>query len=315
MVALVAGLALPWVLFTGLATEIVIWALFAVAFDLLLGYAGMLSFGHAMFWGGASYLTGILALRAHWGFVPAIIGGTLFALLLAAIIGALSIRRQGIYFAMITLAFGQLTYFVANELKEWTGSENGLQGVPRPDLFGLKLDDPLVFYYVVFVIAVAGIAFAIRVVHSPFGQTLKAIRENEARAISLGYKVHLYKFGAFVISGTLAGLAGSLFVMAHRFTSLDTVDWHASGEVVIMTVLGGMGTIFGPIFGAALYLIVNDRLSTITSSPNLVLGLIFIIVVSLFRRGIIGELMHVLDRKPPAAPEEDTLQRSPTGAL
>jgi branched-chain amino acid transport system permease protein len=308
LAAIAVGLILPHVVFIGLATDIVCWALFAAAFDLLLGYAGLLSFGHAMFWGGASYVTGLVILRAHWSFVPAVLAGMAAATVIAAVVGAISIRRQGIYFAMITLAFGQMLYFLANQLGDWTGGQDGLQGVPRPVLFGsIDLRSDNLLYYLTLGIAVLAIAFMLRVVNSPFGQVLKAIRENESRAISLGYQTSRYKFVAFVISATLAGLAGSLFVIAHRFTSLDTLDWHTSGQVVIMTVLGGMGTIFGPLFGAGFYLTINDRLSTLSNSsnpllaqlghsPGLALGIIFIVVVLVFRRGIVGELLHALRR-------------------
>jgi len=297
LTAIALALVLPHVMYVGLATDIVIWALFAAAFDLLLGYTGLLSFGHAMFFGGASYVAGLLILRAHWSFFPAVLAGVAAAALIAAIIGAVAIRRQGIYFAMITLAFGQMLYFLANQLGDWTGGQDGLQNVPRPVLFGsIRLDDDHVFYYVTLVLAILGVAFILRVVNSPFGQVLAAIRENEQRATSLGYRTDVYKFVAFVISAAISGLAGALFVISHRFTSLDTLDWHTSGQVVIMTVLGGMGTIFGPLFGAAFYLIINDRLSTLTTSPGLVLGIIFIIVVSVFRRGMVGELLRVLRR-------------------
>jgi branched-chain amino acid transport system permease protein len=308
LIAIAAGLILPHVVFVGLATDIVCWALFAAAFDLLLGYTGLLSFGHAMFWGAASYVTGILILRAHWPFIPVVLAGMLAAAVIAAIVGAISIRRQGIYFAMITLAFGQMLYFIANQFGDWTGGQDGLQGVPRPALFGaIGLADNNVFYYTALVLAALAIAAMLRVVNSPFGQVLQAIRENEPRAISLGYPTNLYKFIAFVISATLSGLAGSLFVIAHGFTSLDTLDWHSSGQVVIMTVLGGMGTIFGPLFGAGFYLAINDRLSTLANasnpvlaqfghSPGLVLGIIFIVMVLVFRRGVVGEVLHALRR-------------------
>ena len=308
LVALAAGLILPHVVYIGLATDIVLWALFAAAFDMLLGYAGLLSFGHAMFWGGASYATGLLILRGHWSFVPAVFAGMLGAAALAAIVGLVSIRRQGIYFAMITLAFGQLLYFLTNQFGQWTGGQDGLQGVPRPVVFGnLTLENDQVFYYVVLTLTALAVAFMLRVVSSPFGQVLGAIRENEPRAMSLGYRTNVYKLVAFVISAALSGLAGSLFVIAHRFTSLDTLDWHTSGQVVIMTVLGGMGSIFGPLFGAGFYLMINDRLSTLSNatnpllaqfghSPGIVLGVIFIIVVSVFRRGIVGELLNALNR-------------------
>jgi branched-chain amino acid transport system permease protein len=297
LVAIAAGLLLPHVVFIGLATDIVIWALFAAAFDLLLGYAGLLSFGHAMFFGGASYVAGLLILRSHWSFIPAVLAAVASAALLAAIVGLVSIRRQGIYFAMITLAFGQMMYFLANQLGDLTGGQDGLQNVPRPALLGsIRLDDDRVLYYLTLALAVIAIACMLRVVNSPFGRVLGAIRENEQRATSLGYRTNVYKFVAFVISAALSGLAGALFVIAHRFTSLDTLDWHTSGEVVIMTVLGGMGTIFGPLFGAPFYLIINDKLSTLTTSPGLVLGIIFIIVVSVFRRGIVGEVLRMVQR-------------------
>lgn len=301
LVSLALGLLLPWLVFPPLASDIIIWALFAVALDLLLGYAGLLSFGHAMFWGASSYACGILIMRAHWSFIPAVLGGIAAALLLAGIVGVVSIRRQGIYFAMITLAFAQLVFFFANQFKDFTGAENGLQGVARPWLLGLPVGDDRAFYYIALAFVIAGVAFALRVVHSPFGQVLTAIRENEPRAISLGYASNLYKFGAFVLSAALSGLAGSLYVIAHGFTSLDTVQWQTSGQVVIMTVLGGMGTIFGPIFGAALYLLINNWLSGSPHvPPGFVLGALFIVVVSLFRRGIVGELVHLFTRKKPA---------------
>ena len=308
LIALVAGLLLPRVVYIGLATDIVIWALFAAAFDMLLGYTGLLSFGHAMFWGGASYVTGLFILRAHWTFVPAVLAGVVAAAGMAALVGAVSIRRQGIYFAMITLAFGQMLYFLTNQFGEWTGGQDGLQGVARPAVFGhATLENDQVFYYLILALTAVSIAFMRRVVTSPFGQVLGAIRENEPRAMSLGYRANVYKLVAFIISAAFAGLAGSLFVIAHRFTSLDTLDWHTSGQVVIMTLLGGLGTLFGPVFGAAFYLVINDRLSTLANasnpllaqfghSPGLVLGVIFITVVSVFRRGIVGELLNALRR-------------------
>ncbi len=306
--ALALGLLLPHVLYIGLATDIVIWAMFAAAFDLLLGYTGLLSFGHAMFFGGASYVAGLLILRAHWSFFPAVLGAVFVATAIAALVGAVAIRRQGIYFAMITLAFGQMLYFIANQMGDWTGGQDGLQNVPRPALIGgVRLDNDTVLYYITLALAVLTVAFILRVVNSPFGRVLSAIRENEQRATGLGYRTTAYKLVAFVLSGALAGLAGALFVIAHRFTSLDTLDWHTSGEVVIITVLGGMGTVFGPLFGAPFYLIINDRLSTLTTSPGLVLGIIFIIVVSVFRRGMIGELVSAMRPKKQSAPATATL--------
>jgi branched-chain amino acid transport system permease protein len=250
----------------------------------------------------------LLILRAHWSFVPAVVAAIAAAAAIAALTGAFAIRRQGIYFAMVTLAFGQLLYFLANQIVDWTVGQDGLQNVPRPILVGsFRLDDDRTLYYLSFALAIVAVAFVLRVVSSPFGQVLTAIRENEPRAVSLGYRAGTYKFVAFVLSAAVSGLAGALFVIAHRFTSLDTLDWHTSGQVVIMTVLGGIGTIFGGLFGAPFYLIINDRLSSLSNSanaalaqfghsPGLVLGIIFILVVSVFRRGVVGELLYALRR-------------------
>ncbi|MDP2164668.1 MAG: branched-chain amino acid ABC transporter permease [Hydrogenophaga sp.] len=267
-------------------------ALFACAFNLLLGYTGLLSFGHAAFLGAAGYITGH-ALKV-WGLPPelGILAGTAFAGALGYLFGSLAIRRAGIYFAMITLALAQMLYFVWLQLR-FTGGEDGLQGVPRGQLFGfIELSDNNNLYYVVFAIFLFGFFVVYRTIHSPFGQVLKSIRENEARAISLGYDVDRYKLLAFVISAALSGLAGATKTVVFQLASLTDAHWHMSGEVVLMTLLGGMGTIFGPVVGAFVIVTLQNELADkVGSWVQVIMGLIFIICVLAFRRGIVGELM------------------------
>jgi branched-chain amino acid transport system permease protein len=292
VIALVA-LALPKLVYPVLAIDIVAYALFAVAFDLLLGFTGLLSFGHAMFWGGAGYVATILLAKAGAPFPLAVLAALVYAALAAVVIGLIAIRRQGIYFAMITLALAQLQYFFAYQLGDWTGGENGVQVATRGTLFGLPLDNDVAFYYAVLAVAALGVWFVVRVVRSPFGAVLGAMRENEQRAIALGYRVDRYKLVAFVLSGTLAGLAGILFAVGNRLSGLDGVDWHTSGKVVIMSILGGIGTIFGPIVGAGVYESLDFFVSKtpIGDKTNIVMGTIFALCVLLFRRGIVGEIL------------------------
>jgi branched-chain amino acid transport system permease protein len=266
-------------------------AMFACAYNLLLGFGRMLSFGHAAFFGSAAYATGWLVAAHGWGPGAAIVAGVGVAALLGLIVGTLAIRRQGIYFAMITLALAQLVYFVCLEAP-FTGGENGLQGVPRGRLFGLlPLSSDLVLYYVVLAIFVAVFLFIRRVVHSPFGQVLKAIRDNEPRAISLGYEVNRYKLLAFALSATLAGLAGSLKALVFGFVTLSDVDQSTSGEVILMTLLGGTGTFFGPVLGAGVVVTLQQYLSDLVGGWVMaIIGAIFVAGVMAFRRGIIGEL-------------------------
>jgi branched-chain amino acid transport system permease protein len=304
MVALliaVVGVLLPWFVYPVLAIDIVAFALFAVAFDLLLGFTGLLSFGHAMFWGGAGYVATILIAKAGMPFPVAVIAGIAYAALLASVVGAIAIRRQGIYFAMITLALSQLQYFFAYQLGDWTGGENGVQLSSRGTLFGLPLENDKAFYYAVLVVAALGTWFVIRVVRSPFGAVLAAMRENEQRAIALGFRVDRYKLVAFVLSGTLAGLAGVLFAVGNRLSGLDGVDWHTSGKVVMMSILGGIGTVFGPIVGAGVFESLDFFVSKtpIGDKTNIVMGTIFALCVLLFRRGIIGELLAMRGTKQP----------------
>ena len=290
---LLVALALPKLVYPVLAIDIVAYALFAVAFDLLLGFTGLLSFGHAMFWGGGGYVATILLAKAGAPFPLAVVAALVYAALAALVIGLIAIRRQGIYFAMITLALAQLQYFFAYQLGNWTGGENGVQVSTRGTLFGLPLDNDVAFYYAVLAVAVLGVWFVVRVVRSPFGAVLGAMRENEQRAIALGFRVDRYKLVAFVLSGTLAGLAGVLFAVGNRLSGLDGVDWHTSGKVVMMSILGGIGTIFGPIVGAGVFESLDFFVSKtpIGDKTNIVMGTVFALCVLLFRRGIVGELL------------------------
>ena len=266
-------------------------ALFACAFNLLLGFSGMLSFGHAAFFGSAAYATGWLVTAHGWGTVPALIAGTVASALLGLAIGAIAIRRRGIYFAMITMALAQLVYFVCLEAP-FTGGENGLQGVPRGTLLGVvPLKSDVLMYYLVLASFLGVFVFIRRVVHSPFGQVLKAIRENESRAVSLGYEISRYKLVAFVLSATLAGLGGSLKALVLGFVTLSDVLQANSGEVILMTLLGGTGTFFGPVVGAAVVVTLEEYLSDIVGGwVTVIIGAIFVACVLLFRRGIVGEL-------------------------
>jgi branched-chain amino acid transport system permease protein len=268
------------------------YAIFACAFNLLLGYTGLLSFGHAAYLGAAAYFTGWLVRSAGLSPELGVLAGTLGAGLLGLVVGLIAIRRQGIYFAMITLAMAQMIYFVWLQAP-FTGGEDGLQGVPRGRLFGLlPLDNDLVMYFVVLAVFVAVFLAIIRIVHSPYGQILKAIRENEARAVSLGYEVDRYKLLAFVLSTLLAGLAGSLKTLVLGFATLSDAHWSLSGEVVLMTLLGGMGTFAGPVLGAFTIIGLQNFLADrVGSWVTVIIGVIFVVCVVGFRRGFVGELL------------------------
>ena len=318
IVLLASGLAAPFFVYPVFAMQALCVALFACAFNLLLGFTGLLSFGHATFFGTAGYFAGYAIKKGLsvdgiglWGFnIPihfslppftpelGILFGTLVAGVLGYIVGSLAIRRQGIYFAMITLALSQLVYFIYLQVS-FTGGEDGLQGVPRGDLFGvISLKEDMVAYYVVYAIFLFGFWLIHRTIHSPFGQVLKAIRENEPRALSLGYDVDQYKLIAFVISTALAGLAGATKTMVLGAETLTDVHWHASGEVVLMTLLGGLGTIFGPVVGAFTIVTLQNQLSDkVGSWVTVIMGSIFVICVLAFRRGIVGELKALFERK------------------
>jgi branched-chain amino acid transport system permease protein len=290
-------LVAPFVLYPVFLMKVLCFALFASAFNLLLGYGGLLSFGHAAFFGTASYAAAHSA--KVWGLTPelAILFGTACGALLGLLIGALAIRRQGIYFAMVTLAFAQMVFFFSLQAK-FTGGEDGIQAVPRGHLFGvLDLSHDLVLYFVVLAITFAGLLFIYRIIHSPFGQVLKAIRDNEPRAISLGYRTNRYKLAVFVLSAGLAGLAGATKAIVFQLASLTDVHWTMSGEVVLMTLLGGMGTVFGPFAGAAIIVTMQNYLATFGAWVTVIQGVIFVVCVLLFREGIVGVIGRRL-KKP-----------------
>ena len=289
------GLALlllaPLVVYPVLVMKVLCFALFACAFNLLLGYAGLLSFGHAAFLGSAAYVTGYA--MTQWATTPEIglLLGVAAAALLGAVFGALAIRRQGIYFAMITLALAQMVYFFCLQAP-FTGGEDGLQGVPRGELLGLlPLSDDSVMYYFVVAVFVFGFWLIQRIIRSPFGQVLKAIRENEPRALSLGYEVDRYKLLAFILSTALAGLAGGTKTLVMGFATLTDVHWATSGEVVLMTLVGGVGTVVGPVIGAAIIIVLQNELADkVGPWVTVIMGVIFVACVLAFRRGIVGEI-------------------------
>jgi len=299
-IAYLVGLGLlllaPMFVYPILVMKVLCFALFACAFNLLLGYTGLLSFGHAAFLGTAAYVTGH-ALKV-WE-LPTLLGllaGTVAAAALGWVIGSLAIRRQGIYFAMVTLALAQMVFFLFLQAP-FTGGEDGLQGVPRGSLFGLDLANDINLYYLVLAIFAGSFWLIQRTIHSPFGQILKAIRENEPRAISLGYDVAKYKLLAFVLSAGLAGLAGATKTLVFKFATLTDAHWHASGEVVLMTLLGGMGTVFGPVVGATVIVTLQNELADkVGSLVTVIMGAIFVICVLAFRRGIVGESLALYKR-------------------
>ncbi len=295
---LVALLAVgPFVVYPVFLMQALCFALFACAFNLLIGYVGLLSFGHALFFGWASYLCAHAA--KSWGLPPeaAVLFGTLSGAVLGLIAGSIAIRRQGIYFAMITLALAQMMYFVAVRAP-FTGGEDGIQDVPRGHLFGVfDLSHEMTMYAFILVMVLAGFLFIYRIINSPFGEVLKAIRENEPRAISLGYNTDRYKLCAFVLSATLAGLAGALKALVFQLASLTDVYWTMSGEVVLMTLVGGLGTVFGPVVGAFLIVAMENYLAQFGQWVLVIQGVIFVACVLVFRRGIVGELANALGVK------------------
>ena len=311
-IAFALALAAPFYGYPVFLMKVLCFALFACAFNLLIGFTGLLSFGHAAFFGSAGYVAGYTLSTLGWpvelGLLAAVVAGALIGL----VMGALAIRRQGIYFTMITLALAQMVYFLALQAP-FTGGEDGLQGVPRGKLLGmLNLSNGFVLYYVVLAIVIGGFALIMRTVHSPFGQVLKAIKENEPRAVSLGYDVDKYKLMAFVLSASLAALAGATKTLVLGFATLTDVHWAMSGLVVLMTLVGGMGTLAGPIVGAIVIISLETKLGdlgvmlangtgiewfrSLGQSVAMVSGVIFVACVLLFRRGIVGEVMALLNR-------------------
>jgi len=287
----------PLVMYPVFLMKVMCFALFACAFNLLIGYGGLLSFGHAMFFGVAGY--GAAHSAKVWGFAPefAILFGTAAATALGLLAGLIAIRRQGIYFAMITLALAQMVFFFCLQAP-FTGGEDGIQAVPRGRLFGvLDLSNVWAMYATVLAIFAGGFFLIHRAIHSPFGQVLKAIRENEPRAISLGYDINRYKLLAFVLSAALAGLAGATKALVFQLASLTDVHWTMSGEVVLMTLVGGLGTVFGPVAGALVIISMENYLAQLGAWVTVVQGFIFVVCVLTFRRGVVGELGHWL-KKP-----------------
>jgi len=304
---LILALAAPMLgLYPVFVMKLLCFAIFAAAFNLLLGFTGLLSFGHAAFFGSAAYVTGWFIKSQNFTPELGVLAGAVAAGLIGLVVGAVAIRRQGIYFAMITLAIAQMVYFVCLQAP-FTGGEDGLQGVPRGELFGLlSLKSANAMYYVVLAVFVGCFLAISRIVHSPFGQVLKMIRENEPRAISLGYNVDRYKLLAFVLSATLAGLAGSLKTLVMGFATLSDVHWSMSGEVILMTLLGGVGTFFGPVLGAGIVISLQNLLADkVGSWVTVIIGVIFVICVLAFRKGVVGELQAYLERRRRAAANPD----------
>ena len=296
LVLLAIGLIAPFFVYPIFLAKLLCFALFACAFNMLIGYVGLLSFGHAAFFGFAAYVSGHAA--KVWGLPPevAIVAATAAAAVLGLGFGLLAIRRQGIYFAMITLALAQMLFFFCLQAP-FTGGEDGIQGIPRGVMFGvLPLDDMMTLYFVVLGIFILGFLIIFRTIYSPFGQVLKAIRENEPRAISLGYKADQYKLIAFVLSAALSGLAGGTKALVFQLASLTDVHWTMSGEVVLMTLLGGLGTVFGPVAGAAIIITMQNYFAQLGGWVTVVQGAIFVACVLTFRRGVIGELSRLLKR-------------------
>ncbi|MEL4073160.1 branched-chain amino acid ABC transporter permease [Ochrobactrum sp. GPK 3] len=297
VIAIVALAAAPFVVYPIFLMKMLCFALFASAFNLLLGYTGILSFGHAAFFGGAAYITAHTV--KEWGVTPEVglILGVLAAAALGLVIGYLAIRRQGIYSTMITLALSQMFFFFCLQAA-FTHGEDGLQGVPRGYLFGfIDLNNQMNMYYFVLAVFVLGVFAIWRITNSPFGMILKSVRENENRAISLGYSVNQYKLAAFVMSAGLAGLAGGMKALVFQFATLTDVGWQMSGEVILMTLLGGIGTLIGPIVGAAFVVALQNYLATSDFPVTIVTGLIFMACVILFRKGIVGEFYAWLERR------------------
>ncbi|MBX4892968.1 branched-chain amino acid ABC transporter permease (plasmid) [Rhizobium bangladeshense] len=290
-------LAAPFVAYPIFVMKVLCFALFALAFNLLLGFGGLLSFGHAAFFGVASYVSAYAAKQ--WQLPPelSILAGTASAAIIGLVFGAIAIRRQGIYFAMITLALSQMLYFLALQTPSVTGGEDGIQSVPRGYLFGIiDLSNDMALYFVVAFIFLAGLLLVHRIIHSPFGQLCKAIRDNEPRAVSLGYHVDRYKLLIFVLSATIAGAAGATKAIVFQLASLTDIHWSMSGEVVLMTLVGGLGTVFGPIAGAITIVTMQNYLAPLGAWVTITQGIVFVVCVLSFREGLVG-LVAKITRK------------------
>jgi branched-chain amino acid transport system permease protein len=299
-VLLLLALAAPFIgVYPVFGMKLMCFAMFACAFNLLLGYTQMLSFGHAAYFGFSGYITGWLMTVHGWGAIEGLAAGVVVSGLLGLVIGAIAVRRQGIYFAMITMALAQLVFFVCLQA-QFTGGENGLQSIPRGSLLGLvPLSNDLTMYYFVLAAFIAVYLLIRRVIDSPFGQVLKAIRANEPRAVSIGYKVDRYKLQAFVISASIAGLAGSLKALVLGFVTLSDVSQGTSGEVILMTLLGGSGTLLGPVIGAGVVVTLQEYLSDLVGAwVSVIIGAIFVVCVMIFRRGFVGEIQRFFTRVP-----------------
>ncbi len=313
--ALAVGAILPWFVYPVVATDIILWGLCALGFDLLFAFAGLLSFGQAAYWGAAAYITGVLVSKAGLPAWSAFLLGVAATTALGVIFGFIIAQKKGIYFSMITFAFAQIVYFVVNQFPSLTGGEDGLHDVLRGRLFGISLADDRVFYYLALVFVVLMVLFVFRILRSPFGMSLVGARENERRMVSVGYSVYLIRVQAYALSTFIISVAGALYVLNHQFISLEAVYWRASGEPIMMTLLGGAGTIYGPFLGAGIVLLLRNTLSTITDSGSLVLGCLFVVIVMVFRRGILGEFVHHIvhrDRKTPTTAADETKLASTT---
>jgi branched-chain amino acid transport system permease protein len=293
---LLLAVLLPFIVpYTSLASEILIFAIFAMAYNLMLGYAGMLSFGHAMFFGLGAYTTGLIVTNLYPSIFLGLAASALMGALLALPVGFLSIRRHGIYFTMVTLAFAQLLYFIAFKWSSLTGGDDGLQNVPRPSLGPISLNSEIALYYFILIITIVCMIMLIKMINSPFGRTLQAVRENKNRALSIGYDIDRFKLVTFIISGFFSGLAGGLYALLLNFVPLSSLFWTTSGDVVVMTVIGGMGTIFGPVIGAAFTILLRDILSNFTESWNTIMGVLFMATVLGFQGGIMGIIRKKFD--------------------
>ncbi len=290
VLALAVLLLAPLAVYPVVLMTVLCFALFAASFNLLLGYVGLLSFGHAMFFGGGAYITGYLVRDLHWPMELGLIGTVLFAMAVGVLLGSIAIRRQGIYFAMITLAFAQMIYFIFLQ-SPFTGGENGMQNIPRTPFLGLlPVESPLSFYYVILGLTAVGLFFVYRVVHSPFGELLKAIRDNTMRVDSLGFDVNRHKVLAFALASALAALAGGMKALVFQFATLADCGWVVSGEVILMALLGGLGTFSGPLFGAAIIVLLNDALASFAEWALVLQGVIFLFVLMFLRSGFAGLL-------------------------